>query len=225
MINLYIILVIVMADIYGNTHLDLLFQKALRYKHHQKIFKESLSSNVTPFRLCIKKAPAIETVNENFNMKWHSILKNAEKQLIELLLLESEIMVGKIQFEVDMSIKDLFPNDQGKVKNILREKNQNIEKQLEQRRQKKWKKFTDWPNCGYYILNENPGEKSVIEPSQIIDRIQSIDNVKSELHKNITVCKWKKKSYAEIVRGCSSRNNEDLSFSEKLVLTEDISKN
>ena len=82
-------------------------------------------------------APAIETVHEDFHMRWHGILKKAEKQLTELLLFESESMVAKIQFEVDMSIEALFPNDQGEVKNILREKNQNLEKQLEQRRRKK----------------------------------------------------------------------------------------
>ena len=42
LINLYIVLVIVMADIDGYTHLSLLLQKALRYEHHQKNFKESL---------------------------------------------------------------------------------------------------------------------------------------------------------------------------------------
>ena len=53
----------------------------------------------------------------------------------------------------------------------------------------------------------------------------SIDNVKSELHKNITVRKGKKKSYAEIVKVCSSINNEGLSFSEKFVSKENISIN
>ena len=38
LINLYTILVIVMADIDGNTHLVLLFQKTLRYEHHPKQF-------------------------------------------------------------------------------------------------------------------------------------------------------------------------------------------
>ena len=68
-------------------------------------------------------------------MKWYSILKNSEKQFVELLLLESQTMVAKIQFEVDISMKALFLNDQGKVKNILREKNQKIEKQLKQHKQ------------------------------------------------------------------------------------------
>ena len=85
----------------------------------------------------MQKTPAIETVNDDFHIKWHSTLKNAEKQLVELLLFESETMVAKMQFEVDMSIRALFPNDQGEVKNILREKNQNIEKQLKQPRHKK----------------------------------------------------------------------------------------
>ena len=132
-------------------------------------------------------------------------------------------MVAKIQFEVDMSIKALFPNDKGEVKNILREKNQNIEKQLERRRRKKWKKFIDRPNYGYYIPNENPGEKSVIEPPQIINRVQSTDNIRSELDENVTVRKGKEKSYAEIVRGCSSRNNKGRNFSVKLVSTELVS--
>ena len=68
-------------------------------------------------------------------MKWYSILKNSEKQFVELLLLESQTVVAKIQFEVDMSMKALFLNDQGEVKNILREKNQKIEKQLKQHKQ------------------------------------------------------------------------------------------
>ena len=121
LINLYIMLVIVMAGIDGNTHLDLLFQKALRYEHHQKNFKESVSNYVTPFGLRIKKTPVIEIVNE-FHMNWHSNLKNVEKQPIVLVLFESETMVVKIQFEVDMSIKALFLNDQGEVKNHFKRK-------------------------------------------------------------------------------------------------------
>ena len=99
-----------MDNIDGNTYLDLLFQKVLRYEHHQENFKKIFSNGVTPFELCIKKTTAMETVNEDFHIKWHSILKNAEKQLIET----------KMQFIVVMWIKALFPNDEGKVKNILR---------------------------------------------------------------------------------------------------------
>ena len=59
----------------------------------------------------------------------------------------------------------------------------------------------------------------------MIDRIQQVNNVKSKLHKNITVCRGEKKSYAEMVRGCISKNNEGLSSSEKLVSMEVLSNN
>ena len=45
------------------------------------------------------------------------------------------------------------------------------------------------------------------------------------MHKNITVRRGKKKSYAEIVRGCSSKNNEGLSSSEELVSMDNLNKN
>ena len=133
LINHYIILVVFVAIIDGNTHLDLPFKNALRYGNHQQNFSEILSNDLTHFGSRIKKIPAIETVIEDFHIKWHSILKNAKKQLIEFLLFESEAMAGKMRFIVAISIKALFPNDQREFKNILREKNRNIEKQLKKK--------------------------------------------------------------------------------------------
>ena len=125
-----------MAIIDGNTHLDLPFKNALRYENHQQSFSEILSNELNElnhFESRIKKALAIETVIEDFHIKWHSIVKNAKKQLIEFLLFESEAMVGKMQFIVAISIKTLFPNDQREFKNILREKNRNIENQMKRK--------------------------------------------------------------------------------------------
>ena len=102
---------VVMASINGNKHLDWLFKKALRYEHHQGNFKEIISNDVTPFELRTKKTPETEIVNQDFHIKWHSILKNVEKQLIEFLLFGSEAMVAKIQFAVVMSIKALVANN------------------------------------------------------------------------------------------------------------------
>ena len=68
-----------MAYIGGNSNLNLLFPRALRYEHHRENFRESLLNNITPLRLRIKKFPAIVPVNEFVHIKWHNILKNAEK--------------------------------------------------------------------------------------------------------------------------------------------------
>ena len=65
------------------------------------------------------------------------MLKNGEKQLMELLLFESKTMVAKMQFKVVMSIRAMFLNDQGEVKSIFREKSHNIEKKLKQHREMK----------------------------------------------------------------------------------------
>ena len=107
---IYTTLVIIMVFIKGNS--DLPLQKAPRYERHCENARESLSNNVTLFGLCIKKAPAIVPVNEGFHIKCQKILRSAEKKLIELLLLELERIIAKIQFEVDNSVRALFSEHQ-----------------------------------------------------------------------------------------------------------------
>ena len=117
--------------------LDLLFQKALLYEHRRENFRESLSNNVTPFGLHIKKAPAIVPVNEDFHIRWQKILENVEKELIELLLLESETIIAKIQFEVDNSVNALFPEDKEEVTKYLKERNRKLNEKLKKTERKR----------------------------------------------------------------------------------------
>ena len=150
LIILYIILVTGMAFTNCNSHLDLLFQKGIRYKHHHENFQESLANGITPFGLCMKKTPGIVPVMEDFHIKWNEILKGAERKLIELLLVESEKVIAKIQLEVDNSISTNYPdNIEAETKRLL-DRNKHLERTLEQRRKKKWKKFTDCVNHGYF---------------------------------------------------------------------------
>ena len=79
----------------GNSHLDRLIWKTLGYEHHRENFREVLSKNITPFGLRIKEALDIVLVNENFHIKRQKILKSAENELIESLLLESETIIAK----------------------------------------------------------------------------------------------------------------------------------
>ena len=85
--HIYIYTTLVIGIVYneGNSHLDLLFQKALHYEHHSKNFREHLSNTVMQFWFYIKKALAIVPVNEDFHINWQKSPKNAEKELIELL--------------------------------------------------------------------------------------------------------------------------------------------
>ena len=73
---------------------------------------------------------ALRRLNEDFHIKCQKILKNDEKELIELLLLESETIIAKIQFEVDNSVNALFPEDQEEVRKYLKEKNRKLKEKL-----------------------------------------------------------------------------------------------
>ena len=71
-------------------------------------------------------------------------------------MLQSETIIAKIQFEVENSVNALFPEDQEEVKKYLKKKSHNLKEQIKKRREKKWKKFTNRPNYGYYSPKLDP---------------------------------------------------------------------
>ena len=193
LIILHIILVTGMAFTNCNSHLDLLFQKGIRYKHHHENFQESLANGITPFGLRIKKAPGIVPVTEDFHIKWNDILKGAERKLIELLLIESENVIAKIQLEVDNSISKNYPdNIEAEAKRLL-DRNKHLERTLEQRRKKKWKKFTNRVDYGYF------------KPNNLTQR-QKIGGINEELNQEKVTLNLvslegveRKRTYAEVL--------------------------
>ena len=76
------------------------------------------------------------------------------------------------------------------------------------RREKKWKKFTNRPNYGYYSRKGDPPHQQVLvsKPEEAVEA-----NDSSSLHRNVTVRKnkRKKKSYAEIVKEKISEKKGD----------------
>ena len=48
----------------------------------------------------IKRQPAFKPTTEDFYIKWDSILYDAERKLVELLLVESKKVVGKIEIDI-----------------------------------------------------------------------------------------------------------------------------
>ena len=83
--------------LHGETlsHLDPLVQKSLRYKHHKRNFIQILEEGIITSGLKIKKKQAFQSVFEDFEAKWNSILYNAEKNIVELLLYEVEKVIAK----------------------------------------------------------------------------------------------------------------------------------
>ena len=93
---------------YGLSHLDHLFQKSLRYHHHKENYRISLQEGIIPTRLKIKSEPVFVPVIEQFNKKWNSVLFNAERSLVELVLTKSDNVNAKIEIEFNQELEKQY---------------------------------------------------------------------------------------------------------------------
>ena len=84
----------------GLSHLDLLRQKSLRYKHHKENYLYSLEHGIIPADLKINKKPAFIPISDDFTERWKDILRNAEEKLVNLLLSESHNVTDNLQTKI-----------------------------------------------------------------------------------------------------------------------------
>ena len=121
----------------GNSYLDHLFQKSLCYNHHKENYKISLEEGVTPTGLKLRKDPAFLPATDGFQQKWDAILFNAERNLVELLLVETDSVIKKLELDINKELKRLFPNSIEENRSVIKKKHQPYKKQLSRRRRKK----------------------------------------------------------------------------------------
>ena len=121
----------------GNSYLDHLFQKSLCYNHHKENYKISQEEGVTPTGFKLRKDPAFLPVTDSFQQKWDAILFNAERNLVELLLVETDSVIKKLELDIDKELKRLFPNSIEENRSVIKKKHQPYKKQLSRRRRKK----------------------------------------------------------------------------------------
>ena len=78
---------------------------------------------------------------ENFYIKWDSILYEAERKLVELLLVESEKVVAKIEIDINNQLNEKYSTDTSKKREELERRSQNYRRELRKCRRNKWKKI------------------------------------------------------------------------------------
>ena len=127
---------------YGS-HLDHLFQKSLRYHHHKENCKISLQEGIIPTGLKLKKEPGFVPVMGQFNKKWSSILFDAERSLVELLLSELDNVIKKIKTEFDQELRKQYPDCTDVKKMEIMQKHQGYKKKIAMRRKSKWVKLME----------------------------------------------------------------------------------
>ena len=121
--------------------LDWLFQKLLRYEHHAENYKLALDQQIIPFGLRINKAPAIESLSEDFSNQWNTIIYDSEKLLIRLLLEENQKVVEKTRKDFNKNLEVNYPHHYEEGKNLIIKWNEKIKRKLEIKLRQKWIKF------------------------------------------------------------------------------------
>ena len=95
-----------------STHIaDRIYQRSLRYEHHQENYQSSLQHGITPFGLQLKKLAQIESISEDFRTKWSNILYNTERKLVNLLLDETNVMHKKLEDDFDKALRISYPHN------------------------------------------------------------------------------------------------------------------
>ena len=79
--------------------------QSLRYNNHKENYKISLEEGVTPTGLKSRKDPAFLPATDGFQQKWDAILFNAERNLVELLLVETDSVIKKLELDFDKELK------------------------------------------------------------------------------------------------------------------------
>ena len=111
----------------------------LRYKHHKLNYIQSLEEGIIPSGLKIKNKPAFQPVSEDFGPKWNSILYNADRNIVELLLYKAEKVIAKIQVEIQAKVNEKNPEKVERKCAELEGQHSHFQRKLDQRRRKKWK--------------------------------------------------------------------------------------
>ena len=116
-----------------NTHLDLLYQKSLRYQHHWENYQTNLLEGLIPSGLQIKKHPDINAISYMFEGQWNFVLYDAKKKLVQFLLNESQHIVNEIGVQIKIEISNDYATTGSTKCKQLEEKHLKLRQELENR--------------------------------------------------------------------------------------------
>ena len=97
-------------------------------------------NGIIPSGLKLKKKPAILPVSVDFKEKWKLVLNEAEKKLVEELLVESEKIIASVETQIELEMKDRNTNDFLRERREIDRNHAQFKHHLEQRRIKKWER-------------------------------------------------------------------------------------
>ena len=203
--------------------LDHLLQKSIRYKHHYENYKESLELDLIPASLKIKKLPAITAITPNFCSKWNEVLHKTEKELVNLLLIESSKVVEETERDVEEEIRTQYPTDYDRKRLKVEEQYHGYRKKLGQRRIHKWNKIKlkeeipQRPTESASDQNDEP--RNIKEDMRMENKVTQAANVRVKCKLRIDSCNItdnrkfrKRKTYSEVVKEKEMKRQDEKVF-------------
>ena len=100
-----------MENFFATHSTDRIYQRILRNEHHQENYKNSLLNDTPPYGLQLKKHAQIETISENFPVKWLNILHEAERKLVNQLLEETKLIHQELENKFNKDLITNFPQN------------------------------------------------------------------------------------------------------------------
>ena len=192
------------------SHLDILLQKTLRYKHRKQNYLRSIEEGVTPTGLKLQKKPAFVPISEDFSIKWNKVLSDAEGKLVRLLLSESDKVIRKHEAEIVLKIQEEQKNNIGNTSlEKLERKHSKFKERLSQKRNRKWQNLKEKNLKGleHLLLAErkssknfvngalkNVKERKIEEKNEVLDVSKDLDMMrfgKKELDEKFIIGKRK----------------------------------
>ena len=154
---------------------------------------------------------------EDFEVKWNSILYNAERNIVELLLYEAEKVITKIQVEIEEEVNEKN-KEKCERKYVELERHSRFERKLDQRHRKKWKKVKERniKNHEKKIILESTGTNSslLIIQSKLVNKT-SIETINDSLFRAVV------KDSIQLKKGNVSFSQLKRTATEKLRNSED----
>ena len=114
------------------------YNKKIRYDHHAGNYKRSIIEGKSHYGLQINKKPGIQTISLDFFEKWNSVLRNAERQLVELFLTEAKILSKAVVDKFERKLREMFPENFRAARNKLKQQSKTLVISLRNRHHKKW---------------------------------------------------------------------------------------
>ena len=122
--------------------LEFMYMKLVKLEHHHENFFRAISDEIVPYGLRLKKSPQISSTSDEFKEKWNAVLGEAERALIGFLFDETRRLADltRLEFEEKLSHQNP-PQNIDFARNKIRRKFSSLEKELHERRERKFKKF------------------------------------------------------------------------------------